>query len=281
MGLEPWTLLAVVAAIVLISGFVQSAIGFGYGITGLAMLPLFMEARDSHILISLSGMPVLIVTAWVWRHETDWKLVRITLLGAVCFLPLGIWLFRAMSLDLLVRTTGASIIVMVLLSLKKKPKSGATPSSKMGFFAGALSGFMAGSVSIGGPPIATFAMLQHWPPKKFKGFVVHCLLLIGCFRMIGLAMAGLITERILLQATWAVPFAIVGAGLGMMATRRIDPNRFRRGVAFVLILVACQLLYHGSPSERKETKSDTRSFDNGLPSMLMGDSLDESHGNHW
>lgn len=247
-GMEPWLPLLLISAIVLAAGFVQSAIGFGYGVTGLAMLPLVIDPRSAHLLISTSGVPVLLAAAWVWRGESDWRLLGVAMFGATTFMPLGFLLFESMSLDSLVRVTGIAIIVMVVLSLSKVYPEPKETSKRSSFLAGAFSGFLAGAVSIGGPPIATFAMRQSWPPRKFKAFVVQCLLLIALFRLTGLFATGSLTPVILLQAAWAVPFAIAGVGLGMVATKRIEPHRFRLVVATLLVLVACQLMYRGSPS---------------------------------
>ncbi len=245
--LQPYLPFLLMSFIVLTAGFVQSAIGFGYGITGLAMLPMVMDARAAHVLISVSGLPVLLVAAWTWRGEVEWKLIGSAMLGAIIFMPMGIWVFGTISLGLLVRFTGAAIIAMVLLSIRPVPQDATPTSGNASFWAGAVSGFLAGSVSIAGPPVATFAIRQSWSTRKFKGFVVQCLLLIAIFRTIGLAMTGFLTDSVLWQSAWAVPFAIVGVGLGKVATHRIDPDRFRSIVAVTLILVACQLLYRGSP----------------------------------
>jgi len=269
-GMEPWLPFLLISAIVLAAGFVQSAIGFGYGVTGLAMLPLVIDPHTSHLLISTSGVPVLIAAAWVWRGEPDWKLLGFSLLGAITFMPFGFWLFGVMSLDSLVRVTGLAIIVMVFLSLKKSSLATKTTSRKSSFLAGACGGFFSGAVSIAGPPIAAFAMRQSWPPRKFKAFVVQCLLLIALFRLTGLFAAGLLTPSILLQAASAVPFAITGVGLGMVATSRIEPHRFRAAVATLLVLVACQLMYRGSPSVHSTNETTSSETSNNDTSNSIG-----------
>lgn len=256
-GLEPWVPFMLTAAILLLAGFVQSAIGFGYGITALAMLPLVMDARSAHVLISASGVPVLAMAAWAWRGEIDRTALSYALLGALIFMPLGLWLFGAMSLDSLTRMTGIVIIVMVLLNSRESSQGGKATSRTSSFVAGGTSGFLAGAVSIAGPPIATFAIEQQWSPERYKAFVVQCLLPIAIFRLAGLWATGFVTHGVLLQTTWIAPFAIAGIFLGKVATRRIQPSRFRNVVSASLLMIACLLVFRGSPSKHHLTTYST------------------------
>ena len=160
-------------------------------------------------------------------------------------MPLGIYLFGVVSLDLLIRATGVAIIAMVAMSfynryrkVESETQTGATSS----FLAGAAGGFLAGAVSIAGPPIAAYALRQGWPPEKFKAFVTQCLLVISIYKVIGLALGRLITVEAGLEAIWATPFSMLGVHLGALASKRINPARFQWLVATALILVALKML---------------------------------------
>lgn len=243
-------LLIWVAAICVASGFVHSAIGFGYAIVALAILPFVIDARTAHVMLPIASLPMLGSAAWAYRKGTDWPSLRPALIGAAVMMPVGLYLFNNMSLDLLVRGTGLAILVMVLLSMRNQdmPKGSQTAGGSS-LLTGAIGGFLGGAVNIAGPPVAAYALKQGWSPDRFKAFVTQLLLVVSIYKVIGLAIGGDITKEAALLALWTTPFSIVGIQLGVIVSKYIVPQKFQRIVALVLIGVACMLMVRGSPKE--------------------------------
>ncbi len=246
---------AVIAMALLLAGAVHSIIGFGYGIVALAILPNFIDARTSHVVLSLSSVPVLLMAAWAYRKGSDWISLLPALIGAALFMPIGLLAFKWMSMDWLVRGTGLAILLTTLNSLRTKPSVPQLPASKRNlaasatpFAAGALSGFLGGAVSIAGPPIATYGVNQGWPADRFKAFVTQCLLVICFYKVAGLAAADLVSSPDVVRVLWASPFSIAGIWIGVRLSRMINPASFEKLVAVALILVACLFLFRGAPS---------------------------------
>jgi uncharacterized membrane protein YfcA len=127
---EFWFLLGTIAAIAILAGFVHSAIGFGFGIVAISLMPFVIDARSAHIVISLSSVPMLMMAAWAYREGIEWAALKQALLGAAIFLPPGLFLFELVSLDWLVRGTGLAILCMVLLSSRNRNSQVDVESSK-------------------------------------------------------------------------------------------------------------------------------------------------------
>ncbi|QDT09827.1 sulfite exporter TauE/SafE family protein [Planctomycetes bacterium K23_9] len=252
--------LAAIAAIVLVAGVAHSIIGFGFGIIALAFLPMVIDVRMAHIMLSLTSLPMLLMAAWAYRKGIDWPSLVPALMGAALLMPIGLMAFSWMSMDWLVRGTGLAILATTLNGLRKKKtvhKPSAHASQLASFFAGALSGFLGGAVSIAGPPVATFALNQGWNADRFKSFVTQCILVICIYKVSGLALGGLIQTSDMTTAIWATPFTLVGIQLGAWVSKFIDPDRFKAIVAVVLLAVACLFLLRGSPAkETKQSSSD-------------------------
>ncbi len=248
------TLLVILAAIAFFAGFIHSAIGFGFGIVAIALLPFFVDGRSAHVIVSISSIPMLIMAAWAYRDGVDWHSLRPALLGAAIFLPLGFALFERLPLDLLVRGTGVGILGMVWMSLKThQPKSGSGGQSTACFIAGAAGGFLAGAVSIAGPPVAAFGLKQGWPQHRFKAFVTQCLIIMAFYKVALLFLRGHVT----VGSGWSILtiaiLSIIGVQAGVLASRRISPVRFRHLVAITLISVSCLMIYRGQPKQKKES----------------------------
>ena len=151
--LTPEVILAV-TLIAFVAGFIHSAIGFGFGIVAVALLPLVVDVRQSHVMISTASVPVLVSAAWTYREGADFRSLFQALVGAAICLPIGLFAFEFVSLDLLVRGTGLAVLVMVAMSFRNRRIAedenarGAGPA----WLAGSLAGFLAGAVSMRGHP---------------------------------------------------------------------------------------------------------------------------------
>jgi uncharacterized membrane protein YfcA len=260
MEADVWLLLGLIAAIAVLSGFIHSAIGFGFGIVAISLIPFVIDARSAHVVVSVSSVPMLIMAAWVYREGIEWASLKQAVLGAAIFLPVGLFLFEAVSLDWLVRGTGLGILGMVLMSLRNQDaqaEAGTAPGAC--FIAGAVAGFLAGAVSIAGPPVAAFALKQDWSQARFKAFVTQCLLVIASYKAALLAARGYIVGDAIGQTVIVAVFAILGVQLGVVASRRISAARFKRLVAVTLILVSCLMMWRGQGEQSDKTSESDSS----------------------
>jgi uncharacterized membrane protein YfcA len=256
MGSEFWFLFVAIAAIAMLAGLIHSAVGFGFGIVAISLLPLLVDAKTAHVVVSISSVPMLVMAGWAYREGIEWPSLKRALLGAVIFLPLGLWLFAAVSLDWLVRGTGAAILGMVLLSLRnQQPVHGGGGSAGSCFIAGATGGFLAGAVSIAGPPVAAFALRQDWSQARFKAFVTQCLLVIAVYKAVLLIAGGFFVGERIWQTIVLGAVAIPGVQLGVLVSRRISPIRFKRLVAVALILVSLMMMWRGQGNRDQQTSS--------------------------
>lgn len=260
MGDEVGLVLAAIAMIAFLAGFVHSAIGFGFGIVAISLLPFVIDARTSHVVVSMSSVPMLIMAAWAYREGIEWTSLKQALLGAAIFLPIGLVFFEAVSLDWLVRGTGLAILGMVLVSLRNQKWHPHAQTSKGScFLAGAVGGFLAGAVSIAGPPVAAFALKQDWSQARFKAFVTQCLLVMSIYKAGLLTVRGYFVGDAVWQTVLAAALAILGVQLGVVASRRISATRFKRLVAISLIMVSCLMMWRGQGEQSdKVSESDAR-----------------------
>ena len=94
--LTPEVILAV-TLIAFVAGFIHSAIGFGFGIVAVALLPLVVDVRQSHAVISTASVPVLVSAAWTYREGADFRSLFQALIGAAICLPIGLFAFEFVS----------------------------------------------------------------------------------------------------------------------------------------------------------------------------------------
>lgn len=243
---EIWPLIAI-GLIAVLAGFVHSAIGFGFGIVAISLTPFVIDAKNAHIVISTASVPVIAMAAWTYRKGSDKKSLVQSLIGAAVCLPLGLWLFYHFDLSWLVRATGVAILAMVVLSYRnrKLAKSKEKTAGGSALVAGGVGGFLAGAVTIAGPPVAAFALQQSWSQDHFKAYLNQFLFAVAGLKVIGLLWAGSIDGAVLLRALVIAPLAIIGIRIGAAFSERLSGGWFQNLVAVALIAVALKFLVLG------------------------------------
>ncbi len=255
--MDTWTMFFAIAIITTLSGFVQSAMGFGYAIVALAILPLVLDIQTANILVSLSIILPLAVAVWAYRHGIDWTTMASCLAGASLGLALGLVVFSTVDGDWLTRATGIVILLLALDSLRMHGNREAQPRFSKGWsaVAGAVGGLLSGSIGIGGPPLAVYAARQMWSPVRFKAFLAGVSLLLSLLKGLGLAATGWIDQTVLVYSAAAVPFGLVGCQLGIVVSRNFNAHRFQRVTMGLLALLAIGMIVRGQPDS---TRIDAR-----------------------
>ncbi|MFV1966665.1 MAG: sulfite exporter TauE/SafE family protein [Pirellulaceae bacterium] len=248
--MDGWLFLSLVFVVVFTtSGFVQSTMGFGYAMVALAVLPYFMDIRLGNLIVSLSMLVPMLYTTLTYRRQIQPLPLVSSLAGAAIGLPIGLIAFAFVDPNWLVRGTGVVILLTVLDGVHRGRRRTAlrTPSKAWSLSAGLASGFLSGSVGIGGPPVAAYASRQPWSPGEFKAFVLSFSLAVVTLRVIGLFVTGFLSRDVLLFSAAAVPFGYLGAWLGAVASKRINARRFRQLTFTLLAFSSVGMIIHGRP----------------------------------
>jgi len=248
--MDGWILIGLMVALVITgSGFVQGAMGFGYAIVALAVLPFYLDVRLANLVVSLSAVAPLVLAMWSYRQGLDWPMLAACLLGAMVGLPLGLVVFTSVDAHWLLRATGLAILFFSIQGLRTQRQEAARRSTPWGSaLAGAASGFLSGSVGIDGPPVAVYAAGQPWPPERFKAFVLGFSLVLVLLKTIGLAATGWLGSEVLWLSAVAAPFGFLGTWLGVRASRNINTVRFRQIAMAMLVLVSLDMILREKPS---------------------------------
>ncbi len=223
---EATTLLIAISCISLIAGVVHSGIGFGFGIVAVTFLPMVIEPKLSHIIVSVCSVPMLIMAGWTFRDGFQKTPLLVSLIGGCAAMPFGLYLFESISHDFLIRLTGQHLKCLA---------------------AGAISGFLAGAVSIAGPPIAAFAIQQNWKNEQYKAFVTQFLLVIAISKAGLLGLRDHIDTEIAMEISVASICAMIGVRIGEKLSRNLQAKKLKHLVAAMLVVVAITMLLNGSP----------------------------------
>ena len=231
---------------VLLGGFLQGSLGFGFGL--ISVPPLLMVLSASEVVpmqIALSLM-LSIPLAFHVRRFFQASVVLPMLLGAVVGLPFGMKILTAFDGPYLKLAVGVILVAMsvtMLTGWSRPVKSQALALVPVGI----LSGIMQTAFSMSGPPIILFLTNQSVDKERFRANLLIYFALLGTVSTTGFAMQGAITDLMIQRMTIFVPGVLIGGYAGTKLSTRIPQENFRKITLAVvaimgLILVARNLL---------------------------------------
>lgn len=229
----------VVAALAALAGaFVQSATGFGFALVSSPALFAVLEPVEALSTVLALGLVlnVLVMLEHGRRGHIDWRGLAPLLVAAVPGLGLGLIALTQLSKQSLQVAVGAAVILVSLWQLRRRrartrPRMGAGA----GWAVGLTSGVLTTSISVSGPPVVLWLEARGVSPEEFRATLAasfFALNLAAVLLLLGVEGAGAFDAAVLLPLLGLV---LLGHGLGMIAFRRIDRERF---FVAVLVLVA-------------------------------------------
>jgi uncharacterized membrane protein YfcA len=225
------------AAVVFAAGFLRGFTGFGFGLSAVPALTLFLEPREivpvTVILATAVGLQLL---RRVWS-QADWPSVKLLVAGAAAGTPFGAWLLTALPADAMRAVIGAVCIVAVLL-LSRGYRLRHVPGRPARFGLGIASGLLNGATAMGGPPVIVY-FLAH--PNGVAIGRASLLVFFFFSSALGIAVqsaAGLVTARVLVLAAAMFPIMALGNGLGDRWYAKAGDRHYRKVALLFLLGIA-------------------------------------------
>jgi uncharacterized membrane protein YfcA len=224
---------------------VRGAAGFGSGIVATPLMAFVLPLATVAPLVTFLGMFVSVRQALRDWKSIAWRHLLAFVPGIAIGVPLGIWVFHAVSPALVLKLLGAYVVAYALYSLLgpklgwghwTMPRWAALPIGTLGAIVATLFGGMAG------PVFVTWLDGQRLDKRVFRVTTSTTLFTLSITRSIAYVIGGLFAvDDLVLLAAAAVPVAL-GTLAGDRLHDRLDPEAFRRMVGGVLIFSGGALL---------------------------------------
>ncbi|OAN33404.1 sulfite exporter TauE/SafE family protein [Microbacterium sp. H83] len=212
---------ALLAAVILAASCLQGSIGFGMGMLAAPFIALIDASLLPVIVIMLATVVTLIV-AVMDRAALDLRGAGWALAGRVPGTAVGAWLVAVMSTTLLSWAVAVVVLLGVVVSLRGwRPRVTRTTQA----VAGALSGVMGTTTSVGGAPMAIIWQSSEGP--RLRGTMSAFFLVGSSLSLVALFLWGAVPSHALVTAGWMAPVAIVGVVLSRYLNRFLNRRRTR------------------------------------------------------
>ena len=222
----------------------RGATGFGAGVVSIPLLLLALPLTVVIPLVTAMGMLASLGQAVHQRRWVDWRGLRRLFLPTVAGVATGLWLFKSLDPEVLLRSLAVFIIGYALWGYLPRKKGPDPFSGWLGPLAGAIGGFVATVFGgMAGPLYAVYLRALALDKTRFRATMSFALLCLATLRAAGYGGLGFYDARVLWLLAAALPVLLVAMIAGDHWHAKLDEARFGHIVAGLLVASGLALLF--------------------------------------
>ncbi len=236
------------SGLVLLSSYVQTVTGFGFGLIlmgGTALLALAPVAFTA-VVVSIVSIPNIALALRGRLSLVRGRPLLLCSLGLLPGIPLGLVLLASLEADradLLRRSLGLFILgAGFVLSLKPGTRRKAAAAWK-DFAAGFLGGLLGGLFSTSGPPLVYHLYREPLSVDRVRATLLAIFGLSTILRIGAVSLRGELLASMLLTSLLAIPAVSLGTYLGRRFPPALSDPAMRRGAFLLLALLGASLCF--------------------------------------
>ena len=216
---------------------------------GVVTIPVFVWLGfDLKSAIAILLPSVFVQTAfncWQNRDGLPWRDVLLPGVFRLIFLQIGISALFLISghEDLARQLLGIGLVIIILSQFGTRGFARILASERSVIPTACLSGFMAGLIGMGGPPLVVWVMNQNWNVRHQRTFLWLSFLLVVPVQALSMTFSfGEPMIKLLLAGLFVIPAVVTGAWLGNKIGNRLSPERLRLLMSGFLFIIAVRLV---------------------------------------
>ncbi|HWR42265.1 sulfite exporter TauE/SafE family protein [Sporomusa sp.] len=225
--------------VLILSSFLQTTTGFGYAIITAPLLALVLGAKETVMLVMLTGLIVRLFLIRAIKNEGSFKAILPLITASVFGAIPGAYVMTIISSDGLKIFIGI-VLLIATATMWKNCTIRVRHQKFVETIVGALSGFLATTTSINGPPIVLYYLNSNAEENKvvFRANLTRYFLLINIASIIISYFAGTFKiEELWTYVLFSIPALYIGFYLGEKFFHRINAEVLRK-VSILMVFVS-------------------------------------------
>ena len=236
-----------ILAILFVSTFIHSTLGFGQALIAMPLLAMVVELKTATPLVAFALMTIAsVILLRNWRVvdlNAAWRLVLSSCFG----IPVGLFLLKGIPEGLMKVFLGIVVIVFSLYNLANRHLKiidlrRVGGGSILAYLFGFVAGVLGAAYNTSGVVITIYATLRDWAPDRFRSTLQGYFVLTGPVILASHGLAGLWTPDMFRLYVTSLPLVLAGIFLGGKLHRFIPPGQFD-GYVNVGLLITGLLLF--------------------------------------
>jgi uncharacterized membrane protein YfcA len=227
-------ILLIGAFIILIASIVKGLTGFGFALTSLPLLTMFLTPKTAVPLITVCSVFLDGYTFSEARRLVQYKEISPLVVSGIVGMILGTYFLVSLDSDAIRLAIGMVTLLFTLASLmgvKREISNARTASIPVGL----ISGVLGGLTSISGPPVILFFNNQNVEKTVFRANLIAYFFSIYLATVPSYFFGNLLTLDLLGSSIVMVPIMFLGANIGIRASKKVNEILFKK-ITLLLLL---------------------------------------------
>jgi len=231
-----------IALIVVIASLVKGITGFGFALVALPPLMIWYSPKEIIPVLLLCNLfsSVLIVLQKKDRQLINKQFEWLIIFGAL-FTIVGVVFLKYLPEHLLIVIVSVFLIILTVLSILgvQYPLKITDRSYKI---AGAFLGFLTGSISISGPPMALFLYSAKVDKQQFREIFSWFSVVTSVVALAGYFVLGILTLQSLKTSLLFLPILFIGSFIGKRINNIIPVIVFKKAILIITLFSSVFIL---------------------------------------
>ncbi len=228
--------LATGTTVVLFAGITQGLTSFGFALIAVPFLSMLVPITEVvPVVVILCLGTNLIMLSQTFRR-IEFRKISILVVSSLFAAPLGTLALIYIAPNTIKTVVGVVIILVscvMLMGMRFPIRSEKIVIVQIGI----LSGFLNGSISMSGPPVALFMSNRNEDKRVFRANITIHMTILNIFTIGAFIVSGVLTRKVLDYSVWLIPAMIVGVLIGGLLDTKINQKLFKT-IALCLMLVS-------------------------------------------
>ena len=227
----------IILFVVFIASIIRGFNGFGFSATCMSLISFILPAIEIvPIILVLEVMVSIFMFPYIWNN-IDWKFVFQILIGISIGSPIGLYLLKILSPDIVHLSICGIIIFFVILQLKgySNKRINILPVK---FLAGGVSGIINGLGTLGGMPISLFLLITKVPPIIIRGSLAAIFFIADAYVLNLSFFSGIVDSKVFYRVLPLILILPIGVFIGNKFFVKSKEDTYRKFVFRFLIIIS-------------------------------------------
>jgi uncharacterized membrane protein YfcA len=216
--------------------------GFGSALIAMPIIIQLIGLSVAAPTFALVAQTAGVIVLLRYRQNLDPRRVWRLLAASLVAIPISIQVAQALPQQLAMMGLGIFMLVYAVYALVV-PHMPELKNPRWGYVFGFANGLLHGAYNTGGPPLVIYGSAARWQPADFKSNLQTVFLINGMLVIATHLLKGSITVQVLHYYAIMLPGVFIGLIGGFALDRYISPERFRRAILVMLIILGLTLIF--------------------------------------
>ncbi|MGM0629476.1 MAG: sulfite exporter TauE/SafE family protein [Patescibacteria group bacterium] len=225
----------------ILAGIATELTGFGVATISMALLPFFFPVSVAVPVVVMISTTSTGIVALKTKTTGLWKHMLSLVAGSAIGVPLGILMLNNLNEDLLKVVLAIFLITYSVYGLLKRQtfiKATVIKSTVVG----TIAGFSSALLSIHGPIVGSYSSAnKSFNRNETRDIIATYMFFAGVFTVAGHYLSGNITDEVVNNFLYALPFLLLGILIGSIIFKKMNELSVRKFI-YIFILAAGMLM---------------------------------------